>query len=259
MRCEEKEKKSKTGVPYGFPEMGNICKKQIVSRGKVTNRARAGRGRRAGVSVRRPAGACLHRLMMSPSRGSPTCTGVCWDCDQCGIRAVVKIYMKMHKSSHKCSNVNRETVLHYAHDAQLWKTELFSLDFFQNSLIWKKNGVFKTRRIRLCQLYQWNLLNIRVKIFESKKMCFSCWMKFYESGPYLCWTMVQQPKATQRQVVPKGHHKVKSERDFCFRVTYFVAEVVRWCDFRVIFKQHFLERHLTVMSCQWQCGGSSVT
>ena len=108
MRCEEKEKKSKTGVPYGFPEMGNICKKQIVSRGKVTNRARAGRGRRAGVSVRRPAGACLHRLMMSPSRGSPTCTGVCWDCDQCGIREVVKIYMKMHKSSHKCSNVNRE-------------------------------------------------------------------------------------------------------------------------------------------------------
>ena len=54
-----------TGVPYGFPEMGNICKKQIVSRGKVTNRARDGRGRRAGVSVSRPAGACLLRLMMA--------------------------------------------------------------------------------------------------------------------------------------------------------------------------------------------------
>ena len=69
MRCEEKEKKSKTGVPYGFPEMGNICKKQIVSRGKVTNRARAGRGRRAGVSVRRPAGACPLRLMILRTDG----------------------------------------------------------------------------------------------------------------------------------------------------------------------------------------------
>ena len=56
-------------MPYGFPEMGNICKKQIVSRGKVTNRARDGRGRRAGVSVSRPAGACLHRLMMAGQGG----------------------------------------------------------------------------------------------------------------------------------------------------------------------------------------------
>ena len=61
--------KRMTGVPYGFPEMGNICKKQIVSRGKVTNRARDGRGRRAGVSVSRPAGACLHRLMMAGQGG----------------------------------------------------------------------------------------------------------------------------------------------------------------------------------------------
>ena len=201
-KCDVKRRKRRVrqACLMDFQKWEIFVKKQIVSRGKVTNRARACRGRRAGVSVRRPAGACLHRLMMSPSRGSPTCTGVCWDCDQCGIRAVVKIYMKMHKSSHKCSNVNRETVLHYAHDAQLWKTELFSLDFFQNSLIWKKNGVFKTRRIRLCQLYQWNLLNIRVKIFESKKMCISncCWVKFHEIGPYLCCTMVQQPKATQR-------------------------------------------------------------
>ena len=49
--------------------MGNICKKQIVSRGKVTNRARAGRGRGAGVSVRRPAGACPLRLMILRTDG----------------------------------------------------------------------------------------------------------------------------------------------------------------------------------------------
>ena len=84
MRCEEKEKKSKTGVPYGFPEMGNICKKQIVSRGKVTNRARDGRGRRAGVSVSRPAGACcLLRLMMAGSRRGIT------DLHRCVMRKIV--------------------------------------------------------------------------------------------------------------------------------------------------------------------------
>ena len=49
--------------------MGNICKKQIVSRGKVTNRTRAGRGRGAGVSVRRPAGACPLRLMILRTDG----------------------------------------------------------------------------------------------------------------------------------------------------------------------------------------------